>query len=184
MSDKNEVQFVMFHGIDQFMLPEYRQEVIQKVLSHLDDLPSDRRNKIQNLIKRYVRLPGFRNSTVAPLLIKAKGAGTAFEKHPDFVAQILAAWSELDLELRQQVYDLLVERKWELLPPDADRTKLPGFIAAWPKEENYDVLDAAFKEKYPENQAHEYDIRLMIVWLGGRLPYDMDEEDEEDQDEK
>ena len=178
MSDKNEVQFVLFHGIDQFMLPEYRQEVLLKVLGHLDDLTPERRSKIQSQVTRYVRLDGFRNSTLAPLALKVKGCGSAFEKRPDFVAQILMAWSELHLELRQQVYDLLVERKWELLPPDADRTKLPGFIAAWPKEENYDVLDAAFKEKYPENQAHEYDIRLMIVWLGGRLPYDMDEDEE------
>ncbi len=177
MSDKNEVQFVLFHGIDQFMLPEYRHEVLQKVLSRLDDLSPERKGKIQNLIKRYVRLPGFRNSMQAPLALKVNGSAAAFEKHPDFVAQVLMAWSELDPVLRQQVYDLLVERKWELLPPDADRTRLPGFIAAWPKDENYDVLDAAFKEKYPDNQAHEYDVRLMIVWLGGRLPFDEDEEE-------
>ena len=180
MSEKNQVQFVQFHGIDQFMLPEYRQEVLLKVLGHLDELPPERKSKILNLVKRYVRLPGFRNSTLAPLALKVKGSGEAFEKRPDFVAQILMAWSELHLELRQQVYDLLVERKWELLPPDADRTKLPGFIAAWPKEENYDVLDAAFKEKYPESQVHEYDVRLMIVWMADRLPFDMDEDDGEE----
>ena len=180
MSEKNQVQFVQFHGIDQFMLPEYRQEVLLKVLGHLDELPPERKSKILNLVKRYVRLPGFRNSTLAPLALKVKGSGEAFEKRPDFVAQILMAWSELHLELRQQVYDLLVERKWELIPPDADRTKLPGFIAAWPKEENYDVLDAAFKEKYPESQVHEYDVRLMIVWMADRLPFDMDEDDGEE----
>ncbi len=181
MSDKNEVQFVLFHGIDQFMLPEYRHEVLVKVVGHLDELTPDRRGKIQNQIKRYVRLPGFRNSMLAPLAIKVKGCEAAFEKRPDFVAQVLMAWSELHPELRQQIYDLLVERKWELLPLDADRTKLPGFIAAWPKEETYDVLDAAYKEKYPESQAHEYDVRLMIVWMSGRLPYDMDEEEVEEE---
>lgn len=176
MSEKNEVQFVMFHGIDQFMLPDYRHEVLLKVLSHLDDLHAERKGKIQNMLKRYLRLPGFRNSVLAPLAMKVKGSATAFEKHPDFVAQILMAWAELNPALRQQVYDFLVERNWEVLPVDADRTKLPGFIAAWPKEENYDVLDAAFKEKYPDHAFHEYDVRLMIVWISGRLPFDMDEE--------
>ena len=179
MSEDKKVQFVPFHTINQFMLPEYRQEILLKVLSHLDELPADRKSNILGQVKRYVKLHGFRNSTLAPLLVKVKGAGGAFDKHPDFVAQILMAWSELHLELRQQIYDLLVERKWELLPVDTDRTKLPGFLVRWPKQESYDVLDAAFAAKYPELKAHEYDVRLMIVWLSGRLPYDMDEDEEE-----
>ena len=54
------------------------------------------------MIKRYVKLPGFRNSAQAPLSLKVKGSGEAFEKHPDFVAQVLMAWSELLPDLRQQ----------------------------------------------------------------------------------
>jgi hypothetical protein len=173
MSEDTEVQFIPFHGINQFMIPEYRQEIIHKVLGHLAELPPERKNSVLSLFKRYVAVPGFRNSTLAPLSIKAKSAGPAFEKHPDFVAQVLMAWSELMPGLRQQIYDLLIERKWELLPPDADRSKLPGFLIRWPKEETYDVLDAAFAAKYPDEKVHEYDVRLMIVWLSGRLPFDM-----------
>jgi hypothetical protein len=173
MSEDNQVQFVPFYVINEFMLPEYRQEIIHKVLTHLDDLPAERKSTILNQVKRYVKLHGFRNSTLAPMAVKAKGSTGAFDKHPDFVAQILMAWSELNMELRQQIFDMLVERKWELLPVDTDRSKLPGFLIRWPKEESYDVLDAAFAEKYPDVKAHEYDVRLMIVWLSGRLPYDM-----------
>jgi hypothetical protein len=178
MSEDTEVQFVPFHAINQFMIPEYRQEILHKVFGHLDELPSDRKNRILSLFKRYVSVPGFRNSALAPLPIKIKNAGPAFDKYPDFVAQILMAWSELLPTLRQQVYDLLVERKWEMLPADTDRSKLPGFLVRWPKEETYDVLDAAFAAKYPDEKAHEYDIRLMIVWLAGRLPFDMVDEEE------
>jgi hypothetical protein len=178
MSEETETQFVPFHAINQFMIPEYRQEVLHKVLGHLDELSADRRSHILNQLKRYLKVPGFRNSLAAPLPIKVKGAGPEFDKRADFAAQILMAWSELHLELRQQVYDFLVERKWELLPPETDRSKLPGFLVRWPKEETYDVLDAAFAAKYPENKAHEYDVRLMVVWLSGRLPYDMVEDEE------
>jgi hypothetical protein len=183
MSEDNKVQFVPFHAIEQFMIPEYRQEIIHKVLSHLDELPVERKNAIVNQIKRYFKLPGFRNSAMAPLSLKVKNAGPIFEKRPDFVAQILMAWSELMPELRQQVYDMLVERKWEILPADTDRSKLPGFLIRWPQEETYDVLDAAFAAKYPDVKAHEYDVRLMIVWLAGRLPYDMVETEDESEDE-
>jgi hypothetical protein len=183
MTEDTQAQFVPFHAINQFMMVEYRQQILHKVISHLDQLPAERKSTIQNQLKRYLKLPGFRNGALAPLPLKVKGAGSAFEGHPDFVAQILMAWSILNLELRQQVYDLLVERKWVLLPPETDRSKLPGFLTRWPAEETYDALDAAFAAKYPEVKVHEYDIRLMIVWLSGRLPYDMVEQ-EEDSPEK
>ena len=178
MSDDNEVQYVPFHAINEFMLPEYRLEILHKVLTHLDDLPAERKNHILNLFKRYVKLPGFRNSTLAPVAIKVKGSVQVFEKRPDFVSQILMGWSELNGELRQQIFDLLVERKWELIPVDTDRTQLPGFLDHWPEEETYDILDAAFLEKYPDVKARDYDVRLMVVWLAGRLPFDMVETEE------
>lgn len=184
MTEDNQAQFVAFHAINQFMMVEYRQEILHKVLGRLDQLPAARKSTLQNQLKRYLKLTGFRNGALAPLPLRVKGAGSAFESHPDFVAQVLMAWSELNLELRQQVYDLLVERQWELLPPDTDRSKLPGFLVRWPQTETYDALDAAFAAKYPEVKAHEYDIRLMVVWLGGRLPYDMVEDDEEEGEEK
>jgi hypothetical protein len=178
MSDDNEVQFVPFHAINEFMLPEYRLEILHKVLTHLDDLPAERKNQILNLFKRYVKLPGFRNSTLAPIPIKVKGSVQVFEKRSDFTSQILMAWSELNIELGQQIFDLLVERKWEVVPVDTDRTKLPGFQVRWPKEETYDILDEAFLAKYPDVKARDYDVRLMVVWLASRLPFDMVETEE------
>jgi hypothetical protein len=178
MSDQNQVQFVAFSAINQFMLDDYRQQVIHLVLSSLDQLSPERRAQITNQVKRNIKLHGFRNSAAAPLAIKVKGGIGAFERHNDFVAQFLMAWSELHIELRQHIYDLLVERGWEVLPPDTDRTKLPGFLVNWKKEETYDILDAAFAQKYPEAKEHEYDVRLMIVWVSGRLPFEMDETEE------
>jgi hypothetical protein len=36
---------------------------------------------------------------------------------------------------------------------------------------------------YPGENPDENDLRLMIVWLAGRLPYDMYEEGEDDTEE-
>ncbi len=180
MSDQDQIQYIPFHAINQFMLDDYRLHVVQTVLSRQEQLPPARRNIINALIKKLVSVPGFRNSAHAPLPIKVKGALTAFNRNPDFVAQILQGWCELNPELRERVYAMLVAREWKLLPGTVDRSVLPGFMIEWKKGETYDALDAAYAEMYPENNDSDYDIRLMVVWLANRLPYNMgdDEADE------
>ncbi len=64
-------------------------------------------------------------------------------------AAILSAWAEIHSGLRSQVHELLASRGWEILPPEADRTRLPGFIPSWPKEEDFEKLITAFKDTYP-----------------------------------
>lgn len=179
--DTSRAQFLPFAAINNFMLPEYRLHVISTVLQQLDRLPGERRGAINAQLKRNLQVPGFRNSAQAPLPIKIKNSVAPFERSSDMVAQILAGWYELHPVLRQQVQDLLLERGWEMLPEDADRTKLPGFLTRWPKQESFEAITTAFHEKYPKEVAEDNDISLMTVWLSGRLPYELveDEEDEE-----
>jgi hypothetical protein len=147
--------------------------VLQSVLANLDQLPPSQKTGLIGMIKRYFKLPGFRNALAAPLLIKIKGAVSPFEKNADFTAQILAGWAELHSELLQQIYHLLKDRNWEVLPLDADRTKIPGFLTRWPKDETYEVLNQVYTEQYPHSNASEDDVRLMVVWISGRLPFEM-----------
>lgn len=183
MEDK-QVQFIPFHAINEFMVNDYRLHVIQTVFGDLHRLSGERRSAINNQVKRYVQVPGFRNSLQAPAGIKARAVVSAFERRPEVVAQILQGWSELAPGLRQKVYDFLTAREWKLLPPEADRTKLPGFMVEWPEGQTYDVLDEAFAQAFPDFQCEANDLRLMIVWLANRLPYDMyGEEDEVDEEE-
>jgi hypothetical protein len=165
------------------MLPEYRLQVLGMVLNRLDKLTGERRGAINGQLRRHLQVPGFRNAALAPLPIKVKNSVTPFERNSEMAAQILAGWYELHPILCQQVNDLLVERGWEMLPADTDRTKLPGFLTRWPKKESFEAITAAFHEKYPDEPAEDNDISLMTVWLSGRLPYDLveDEEDEETQ---
>jgi len=175
--DDKKVRYLPFHAVNEFMIPEYRLSVLHRVLSGADKLSGERKGSINNLIKRLVSVPGFRNSAQSPLPLKIRASVTAFEKNADFAAQIMMAWSEINPELRQQVYDFLKGRNWELLPPEADRTKLPGFMITWPKSDSFEILDKQYAELHPENSASEDDIRLMVVWLSGRLPYEMTEEE-------
>lgn len=184
--DDKQVQFIPFNAINEFMLSDYRQRIIQMVFAQQDKLPGSLRSALTNQVKHNIKVPGFRNSTQAPAALKARAAVSTFERRADFVAQVLQGWSELHADLRQRVYDFLKAREWELLPPDADRTKLPGFLIKWPEGQNYDVLGQAYAEMYPGEQPAENDLRLMIVWLANRLPYDMygDEDEEVDEEEE
>lgn len=185
--DDNQVQFIPFNALNEFMLNDYRLHVIQAVFNGFDRLPGERRSALNGMIKRHVQVPGFRNSSQAPSGVKARSSVSVFERRPEFVAHVLQGWAELNPELRQMVYDFLTAREWELLPAEADRTKLPGFLTEWPEGQDYDVLGEAFHSMYPDSQFEDNDLRLMIVWLAGRLPYDMyaaDEDEGEEEDEE
>lgn len=178
--DDQEIQFLPFHAINEFMRPDFRLSMIRTTLQVLPQLPEDLRAPVERLIRQSVKVPGFRNSAKAPASLKVKPTADTFEKNPFLVAAILSAWAEAKSELRQAVYELLSERGWEVLPPGADRTQLPGFMTTWPKGEDFEVLNEAFQEAYPDSSESNDEISLMVVWLSGRLPYQM-EEDEEDE---
>jgi hypothetical protein len=88
------------------------------------------------------------------------------------VAQILSAWSEINEQKKIVIFKFLEERSWVLLPIEADRSLLPGFMVEWPEEDPFEVLISAFREKNPETVISDDEISLMVVWLSNRLPYE------------
>lgn len=168
---EEQIAFLPFHALNEFMTDAYRQAVIRTVVSSLQKLPAELRSPIDRMTKQVVQVPGFRNSTKAPAAVKVRPMADAFTRSPQLVGATLAAWAELNSELRQQVFDLLTARDWEILPVDADRTQLPGFYPEWPEDEDFDQLNNAFKEKFPDSEAGSDDISLMCVWMSASLPY-------------
>lgn len=176
MSDQEE--YLPFHAINEFMRDDYRITVITEVLSKLDAVDQEKRAYIGRLISKFVHVQGFRNSNMAPVGLKAKGSVTLFEHSPEYVALIIECWRSLHEELAKSVFAVLSEHNWENLPAlDVDRCELSGFQIHWPKEDNFETLIKAAKEKNPELQESEDNISLMAVWLGNRLPYDLYIED-------
>ena len=176
---EKKVSFLPFHAINEFMTSEYRLEVVRSTLSALPGLPEKYQSPINKLTGRLVKIPGFRHSLKAPAPLRIKPTVEAFEKSPDLVAAILSAWAEAHAELLENVYTLLQARGWDILPIDAERLRLPGFITVWPHGENFEVLNQAFKDMYPEAAASSNDVSLMVVWISGRLPYQFTEAEED-----
>jgi hypothetical protein len=177
MNQEKEVSFLPFHAINEFMTTEYKKRVIVTSLEALPNLPPEYRTPVNKIIKKSVRVPGFRNSLAAPLSLKVKPVMEVFEKNPGFVAQILNTWSEIQSVLRGQVYKLLVSRDWDLLPVEANRTRLPGFLTIWPGGEDFGTLYESYSEIYPESLSSSDDVSLMVVWLSGRLPYQFENDE-------
>jgi hypothetical protein len=177
--EESKAQFLPFHAINEFMRDDYRLTVVRAALAAQPDLPEEMQQSIERQTKKSVQVPGFRNSAKAPAAVRAKPTADAFAKNPRLVAAILAAWTEAHPELRQQVFDLLTERDWPLVPIDADRTKLPGFVTKWPKDESFEILNKTFHEKYPDSTANDDDVSLMVVWMSCRLPYQFAETEQQ-----
>jgi hypothetical protein len=170
----DEMAFLPFAAINNFMRPDYRLEVVRYVLQHLATLTPPRRVAIDALTRQIVRVPGFRNSAKAPAGPKARPLAEATEKHSELMGLILASWAELHPELADRVHALLTGRGWDVLPAAADRLTLPGFLPTWPKDEDFDVLLAAYAEQFPDHPAADDDISLMVVWLSLRLPFEQE----------
>jgi hypothetical protein len=177
MADKKQ-EFLPFHAINEFMRDDYRLLVVRTVLHNTQKLPQEYREAIEKQTRRSVKVPGFRNSALAPAGVRIAPTASAFEKSPELAVAILAAWAETQVELRQRVFDLLTERGWELLPIEVNRAKLPGFMVHWPKGEDFEVIHKAFLDKYPQSTNTADDVSLMTVWLGDRLPYKVEGEDD------
>lgn len=178
MSDvKNKhIKFLPWSAINAFMLPEFQSEVLTAVLGGYDALTSEYRTSLNQMIKQGVHLNGFRNATAAPLPIKARGSIALFEKNANFASLVLSAWCSLFPALQEAVFSILTKYGWIILPLDADRSKMPGFFPQWPKEEEFDVLIADFREQYPNlSDFTDNQISLMSVWISGRLPYELAE---------
>lgn len=169
---KKEIAFLPFYTINKYMRDEYRLSVIRSTIQAFPELPADLRSTIERIIRQSVNVPGFRNGAKAPSGLLIKPLVSAFEKKSVVVAAILAAWVEIHKNLRDQVFSLLKARKWDLHPIDADRMNLPGFMASLPTGENFEILNQAFIEMYPDEKVESDDVILMSVWLSGRLPYE------------
>ena len=179
MSEK-EATMIPFHALNEFMRPDFRMGVVRSTLNGLAELPEEYRNAIDRLTKKTVKIPGFRNSGKAPTALKAGPIAQNFEKNPDLVASVLSAWAELNALLREEVFELLDARGWDLLPLQAERKKLPGFFTTWPKAESFESLNQEYVEKHPASPYNSDEISLMIVWVSARLPYELvDEEPQE-----
>ncbi len=200
------IQFLPFHAINEFMRPDFRLNVIRHCLNSLSQLPNKIQEPVNRHIRKVVKVPGFRNSEKAPTAVKILPAAKAFETNPELVAAVLNAWSESKNSLRLQVFDVLkqrgwylfpaetfsltnlpevqTEKDWGILPPEADRSLLPGFLTYWPKDQDFEAIYQTYSELYPQGEASIDEVSLMAVWLSDRLPYHISGEEDHEAEEE
>ena len=172
MNENQKLEFIPFHAINEFMRSDFRLKIIRMTLTALPHLEQNFRIPIDRLTKKYVKVVGFRNSAKAPASLKSISMAKIFENQPDLVAAILSAWSAANKELQNGIYDLLKHKEWKLLPINADRTKLPGFLTTWPVDEDYEEIYQEFVADNPDIAISIDETSLMAIWLSGRLPID------------
>jgi hypothetical protein len=192
-----QTEFLPFQAINNYMRPDFRLAVIRETLNGQASIQENLSDDLNQRIKKYVSVPGFRNSEKAPAFIKVVPTSKAFEKYPELVASLLACWAEIYTRLREEVYSVLKSRNWKTLseteisptledfseivkewpifPILMDRTKLPGFYSHWPKAEEFEVIYSSYTEKYPDSTVSIDKVSLMVVWLAMRLPFQVDE---------
>jgi hypothetical protein len=170
MSENKKAQYLPFHAINEFMRDDFRITILQEVLNNFDKVEKEKSLRINRLIAKGVQIPGFRNSSLAPLGVKVRQSTTLFENSPEFAALIVDCWSQLHLPLKKSIWELLEEKNWKPLPQEIDRTTLPGFLTNWPKEDKFESLVQAIHEKLPDLNEGDDNISLMVVWIGNKLP--------------
>jgi hypothetical protein len=171
--ENKKIAYLPFHVINEFMVSPYRLSVIQRVLEKQQSISPNHSKTIHLLIKNSIKVPGFRNAGVAPLMLKVKYSEPVFENNPEYVKHILAGWYETEPELAQLVFSFLVDRGWKVLPLAADRSQLSGILPTWPKDDDFETLTAAFAELNPAYREKLDDVTLMIVWISNRLPIEI-----------
>lgn len=165
-----KTEFIPFNAVNEFMREDFRNAVLRTVFDGLNTLPLALRKEVDLATRKLVSIPGFRNSVAAPVALKARHAVGPFEKNAAFTANILQAWTALHLELGGQVHALLTSLGWTLLPLDSIRTKLPGFLTEWPQGQDFEAINRAFQDSYPQSTANPDEVSMMAVWLSGKLP--------------
>ena len=170
IEEKPKLEFIPFNAINEFMRTDYRMILLRNTMLALPELSPKTQASINKLTKKHVKVPGFRNSAKAPASVKAVSMVKPFEKQPKLVSAVISAWAESNSEMRQQVFRLLSGFGWKLLPVEADRTRLPGFLAQWPEEHDFEVIYDGITESYQDSEYGIDDVSLMAVWLSVRLP--------------
>lgn len=173
MNEEKKIQYLPFHAVNEFMRDDYRLTVLQEVFSNLDRCTILQRQLITRLVSRGLQIPGFRNSSQAPVSMRIKHSVSLFEKSAEFAATVIESWSNLHYELKKLTVPLLTERGWNPHPVEVDRSLLPGFMIDWPKTDTFEVLIKTIREAQPSLDESDDNICLMAVWMGNRLPYDL-----------
>ena len=171
--DQKQQHFLPFHAINEFMMNDFRKNIIQDVFQAMDQINPKTKAELLQQLKRKLELPGFRNPNLAPKPLQINASIKIFETDPVFTGVVLSAWLESQVTLFSQIESLLIIWGWDIFPVDYPRTKLPGFLTTWPEHQQFKDIITVFREKFHDAMNSDDEIALMAVWSSMRLPVEM-----------
>ncbi len=99
----SKVRFLPFNAINIFMRPDYQVKVIKQVCISAPTLSDEIKKKFNAFTRKYISVPGFRNSALAPVGLRTTPYISAFEKKPELAAFTLDLWFRLNQSLAEKV---------------------------------------------------------------------------------
>lgn len=178
-----EAKFLPWAALNEFMVDSFRIAVVRRAMTSMQQVGGKHKATIQRIVRNKAAVPGFRNAGKAPLPLQIQPAAIVFIKESELVSAVLSVWAETVPDLRDGIQAFLAARNWPLLPADADRTLIPGWLMDWPENDDLQTLGDAYLEATYPNGDSPYtrdDACLMICWISLRLPVNLPEDDEEE----
>lgn len=162
--------YIPMIGLNVYLEPQFRKEVIEKVYTNIPELMDDVRRDLLLLSKEEIRIAGFRNPMIAPLPLRVKAAIAKFEKDSKFTKQILIAWADLHRDIHESMLQALEKigfKQSETAPtyPDPEN----AFIVGWPEGMDYEKLHETLSKESSSTLTSDENA-LLSIWLTGCLP--------------
>lgn len=167
MSDTGQFPY---KAINVFIDHDYLQNLIERVLVNIKELPKQDQIDFSQTFRHYVKVLGFRNPTQAPLPLQVKSYVEAFEDKEEIIPFTLSVWTKIEHDLAKKVKAWLEKKGWDNLSLERKFSESDGFSSNWPSELTIEKLSEEFTEDHPDLKFDQDDIILMILWISGKLP--------------
>lgn len=158
-------------ALNVYLTPEFRKQILFELIDRKETLNPEIRSILFSAIKEKNKVPGFRNSFLAPKGLFYQGLEKVFEKDSKFVSIVMNAWQSLKMEQFIPVFYSLEKLGFDVSEPaktyeDPERC----FKSGWPPGVNYERLHANAVEQLKSEKISSDEIALMTVLTTGILP--------------
>jgi hypothetical protein len=158
-------------ALNIYLLPGFRQEILDEVLSGLSSLPEEDRREVMSSVRENVKISGFRNPFSAPKAVLMRRMEAVFFKQSRFAKSMLKAWAAGQEPLQNPVKAVIDTLNFQPNPqapdyPDPEN----AFLTGWPEKTSYQKIADLIRAQEPSLNASTDTLALMTVWLSGCLP--------------
>ncbi len=166
----SEIDYLPYKSINVLIEREPLEDILKRILQEINTLPKPDQINFVKEFKKYVKINGFRNPTMAPLAIRVMNYADAFEEKNEVIPFTFSTWTKthpafseaVQKQLESLGFDnLLLQRKYE---------ENKGFLPNWPQDLSTEAFLEKFHSANPKIDFDENAIIAMAAWISGKLP--------------